>query len=250
MPQIDERYINTEHEKHNDNIKNEMNRFYSGRSLSFIDKSDPVSISIAYLFISTREFDRSGNAILRGSSKRLSDNKHLKDIVEIYKAYKIQDMLEVFYNFNNNLDATPRVKQEIINTISKIYDSYKKENKLSWIKKNDHEQSLWLKKYISNNRLLNRSLDILNKEELIHITAPALIYTIGFSDSERELFIIKMRQAWGQVKYRKKIKKENKVSFNFVTDKRTKNNLKKLSEQYDLTMNETLERLINAAAGK
>ncbi|EKF9728089.1 hypothetical protein O1C82_003635 [Vibrio cholerae] len=70
---------------------------------------------------------------------------------------------------------------------------------------------------------------------------------MDMEDAERELLIIKMRQAWGQVKYRNKIKKENKVNFNFVTDKRTKEKLKKISHVYDLTMNETLDRLINAA---
>ncbi|MDW1712879.1 hypothetical protein, partial [Vibrio sp. Vb2865] len=79
------------------------------------------------------------------------------------------------------------------------------------------------------------------------ITVPSLIYSMHMEDSERELLIIKMRQAWGQVKYRNKIKKENKVNFNFVTDKRTKEKLKKISRVYDLTMNETLDRLINAA---
>ncbi|MCG9559982.1 hypothetical protein L1D10_21055, partial [Vibrio kanaloae] len=96
-------------------------------------------------------------------------------------------------------------------------------------------------------KITKRIPKCLNKEELIHVTVPSLIYSMDMEDAERELLIIKMRQAWGQVKYRNKIKKENKVNFNFVTDKRTKEKLKKISHVYDLTMNETLDRLINAA---
>ena len=240
MPQIDF----TERDK---NIKS----FISSRDLSFIDNNDPVSIAIPYIFLSIRKFKENGNIIPRLGYPRATDKFTLIDFVHYIDVYRIEDMLAVFFDFNENINIDNDVKRTIIYETANIYKKYKSENKLSWIEKGNRDQSLCLKKYISTNKLIDNFIKVrpkcLDKEELLYIVVPALIYSMEIDDAERELLIIKMRQAWGQVKYRKKIKKENKVNFNFVTDKRTKEKLKKLSCVYDLTMNETLDRLINAA---
>ncbi len=240
MPQIDF----TERDK-------KLKNFISSRDLSFIDNSDPVSIAIPYMFLYIHNLKENGDIIPRFGLTRITDKFELGYFVDIIEAYKIQDMLEVFFDYNENSNIDSGIKRKVNNEITKIYDKYKSENKFSWIEKGNRDQTLWLKKYISNNELIEtitREIPkCLNKEELIYVTVPSLIYSMDMEDAERELFIIKMRQAWGQVKYRNKIKKENKVNFNFVTDKKTKEKLKKISRVYDLTMNETLDRLINAA---
>ncbi|HGE6130010.1 TPA: hypothetical protein ACGG8F_002748 [Vibrio cholerae] len=240
MPQIDQ----TDRDK-------KLKNFISRRDLSFIDNSDPVSIAIPYIFLYIHTFQENGDIIPRFGLTRITDKFRLEDFVGVIEVYRTQDMLEVFFDYNENSNIDSGIKGKVNDKISKFYEKYKSENKLSWIEKGNRDQAIWLKKYISNNELIEtitkRIPKCLNKEELIHITVPSLIYSMDMEDAERELFIIKMRQAWGQVKYRNKIKKENKVNFNFVTDKRTKEKLKKLSCVYDLTMNETLDRLINAA---
>ncbi|MGR5112541.1 hypothetical protein [Vibrio jasicida] len=240
MPQIDY----TDRDK-------KLKKFISRRELSFIDNSDPVSIAIPYMFLYVHSLKENGDIIPRFGLTRITDKFELGYFVDFIEAYRNQDMLEVFFDYNENSDIDSGIKRKINDEIAKIYEKYKSENKLYWIEKGNREQALWLKKYISNNELIEKITreipKCLNKEELIHITVPSLIYSMDMEDAERELFIIKMRQAWGQVKYRNKIKKENKVNFNFVTDKRTKEKLKKISRVYDLTMNETLDRLINAA---
>ncbi|HHF2920814.1 TPA: hypothetical protein ACPJ0H_004349 [Vibrio diabolicus] len=228
-----------------------IKKFISRRELSFIDNSDPASIAIPYIFLYIHDFKENGDIIPRFGTTRITDKFGLEYFVDVIDAYRTQDMLEVFFDYNENSDIDSGIKRKVNNEIAKFYEKYKSENKISWIEKGNRDQALWLKKYISNNELIEkitkRIPKCLNKEELIHVTVPSLIYSMDMEDAERELLIIKMRQAWGQVKYRNKIKKENKVNFNFVTDKRTKEKLKKISHVYDLTMNETLDRLINAA---
>ncbi|MFC1235972.1 hypothetical protein [Vibrio sp. F74] len=217
------------------------------REFRFIDKKDPISISFAYLFVHIRNFSESGNVVSR-KNKRLVNKQRLMDIVPDYDAYDSSDMLSIFIEFCINMNSDYSIRGNFVNETSYLYRKYKYENKLSWLDKNNREQGLWLKNYIKQNITLKKAPSILNIEELIHITAPALIYVLDITDAERELLIIKMRQAWGQVKYRNKIRKEKKVSFNLVVDESTKKNLKKLAQDSGRTMNETIEILINAAA--
>ncbi|MCC5518777.1 hypothetical protein BCT19_13105 [Vibrio splendidus] len=52
-----------------------------------------------------------------------------------------------------------------------------------------------------------------------------------------------MKKAWGQVKYRNKIKKEDKVTLNLVVDKSTSKNLKALSEDFDQPVNQIVSMM-------
>ncbi|PMN36277.1 hypothetical protein BCT33_10155 [Vibrio lentus] len=54
-----------------------------------------------------------------------------------------------------------------------------------------------------------------------------------------------MKKAWGQVKYRNKIKKEDKVTLNLVVDKSTSKNLKALSEDFDQPVNQIVSMMAN-----
>ena len=62
---------------------------------------------------------------------------------------------------------------------------------------------------------------------------------------EKKLILIKMKKAWGQVKYRNKIKKEDKVTLNLVVDKSTSKNLKALSEDFDQPVNQIVSMMAN-----
>ncbi len=57
-----------------------------------------------------------------------------------------------------------------------------------------------------------------------------------------------MKKAWDQVKYRKKIKSKNKTTINLVISQESKENLKSISEFYELNLNETFERIISEEA--
>ncbi|MCG9559363.1 hypothetical protein L1D10_17710, partial [Vibrio kanaloae] len=56
------------------------------------------------------------------------------------------------------------------------------------------------------------------------------------------------KKAWDQVKYRKKIKSKNKTTINLVISQESKENLKSISEFYELNLNETFERIISEEA--
>lgn len=231
-------------------IKEKYSESLKLRGFNFIDINDPISISIAYMFISLNTFTQQGKIINHKFGNATAQEKmKLPDIVEHYTAYSVEDMLEVFLEFYNDFDALGQNKKTILREINYCYSNYKNEGLFDWISGKDNSQIEWLGKYIDKERQLRhykRRTRVFEKKELIHLALPSLVYVIGMSSSDRELLSIKMRRAWGQVKYREKVKKENKVSFNFVTDKKTREKLKKLSVAFDLTMNETLDRLINA----
>ena len=54
-----------------------------------------------------------------------------------------------------------------------------------------------------------------------------------------------MKKAWGQVKYRNKIKKDKKTTINLVIRQDSKSKLEDISNFYGLNLNETFEKLIN-----
>ncbi len=187
-----------------------------------------MSLAIPYIFLYIHDFQENGDIIPRFGLTRITDKFRLEYFVDVIEAYRTQDMLEVFFDYNENSDIDSGIKGKVNDKIAKIYEKYKSENKLSWIEKGNRDQSLWLKKYISNNELIEtitkRIPKCLNKEELIHITVPSLIYSMDMEDSERELLIIKMRQAWGQVKYRNKIKRKIKLTLTLLQIREQKKN--------------------------
>lgn len=143
MPQIDQ----TDRDK-------KLKNFISRRDLSFIDNSDPVSIAIPYIFLYIHNFQENGDIIPRFGLTRITDKFRLEDFVGVIEVYRTQDMLEVFFDYNENSNIDSGIKGKVNDKISKFYEKYKSENKLSWIEKGNRDQAIWLKKYISNNELI------------------------------------------------------------------------------------------------
>jgi len=223
-------------------------RNLSIKDFPFLDEKDPISIAIAFFFIYLRTFSRYGMPIPKNGIGRLTDKQTFNNIMKSKNAYNPKHMLELFLEFNNKLNASDSQIKDNASHIAEAYEKCISEDKFKWLEPKNDEQAQWVKNYILNKKLIKKVPSILQKERYFHITTPALVYSLDISDAERELFILKIKQAWGQVKYRNKIKKEKKVSFNLVIDESTKKNLKKLAQAYERTMNETIEILINAAA--
>ena len=59
-----------------------------------------------------------------------------------------------------------------------------------------------------------------------------------------------MKKAWGQVKYRNKIKNEDKVTLNVVVDRATSQKLKLLSEEFDMPVNRIISMMSSKYVSK
>ncbi|MDE1208994.1 hypothetical protein [Vibrio aestuarianus] len=65
-----------------------------------------------------------------------------------------------------------------------------------------------------------------------------MLYALPLNIAEKKLFLINVKKAWSQSKYREKIKKEKKKTLNLVVDQSVVNNLKQLSVEFDLPVNQ------------
>ncbi|EKO3989425.1 hypothetical protein DX884_21955 [Vibrio fluvialis] len=59
-----------------------------------------------------------------------------------------------------------------------------------------------------------------------------------------------MKKAWGQKKYRTKIKNEKKVTLNLVVDEEIDKRLKRLSKEFDVPVNKIVSMMTNYLANK
>ncbi|ANU38152.1 hypothetical protein [Vibrio scophthalmi] len=133
----------------------------------------------------------------------------------------MEDMLSDYYNFNVNFD---------------------------WLNSNNHEQGDWTLRYISNQEftkeITNNIGDITMYINEFKTTTIGIIHALNKTNSEKELFILKMKKSWGQIKYRNKIKKEEKTTVNMVISKSAKEKLHNIAMSRSLNLNSAIEYLI------
>ncbi|ODS10549.1 hypothetical protein VSF3289_00808 [Vibrio scophthalmi] len=87
--------------------------------------------------------------------------------------------------------------------------------KFNWLNKKDETQMLWAQSYISNNEIFRKyhrkKPGGFNNHNTCHILFPALFHSLNIHEAEKTLLLLNAKKAWGQVKHRNKIKKENKT---------------------------------------
>lgn len=127
---------------------------------------------------------------------------------------------------------------------------YTRNDQLRWLDRENEEQCEWVWDYIYSNILVKYKWDFIDD---IYITPPTVphekyLYSYAFfynwfvPSSDKELFVYKIKNAWGQKKFRKK--KAAKRSINTYIDVEVGKKLDELVGHYDLTIHRTLEMLI------
>ncbi|MCG6449728.1 hypothetical protein [Vibrio parahaemolyticus] len=79
---------------------------------------------------------------------------------------------------------------------------------------------------------------IIHNKELVKTSIPAIFYALLINNAEKELLLLNFKKAWAQKKYRDKSIKEKKKTLNLVVDQYAVNNLKQLSVEFDLPVNQ------------
>ncbi|MGR6834002.1 hypothetical protein [Aliivibrio wodanis] len=140
-------------------------------------------------------------------------------------------------------------KIKYIDYLNEKYTHSRSKFNFNWLSKKDNEQAIWAIKYIKDNHIIKNNHkhipNIIDDYNHYSIVIPALFHSLEISDDAKELFLIKMKKAWGQVKYRNKIKKDKKTTINLVIRQDSKSKLEDISNFYGLNLNETFEKLIN-----
>ena len=116
----------------------------------------------------------------------------------------------------------------------------------NWLNENDDEQCNWAFRYITtgNTNIFNPYIitSTLSTKE-IYLTIITSFDTWYSSPAEKELFLIKIKKAWSQKKYRDETLKKKLLNTYISHD--AKNKLDKLTKGSRRKINEVIEELIN-----
>lgn len=217
----------------------------------FIDNKDPISILFCYChLLNNKVFSKNGNDLFFNTRRTLKDEP-LEFIrhTTIQRKNTITQMRIDFISFINLITSDDCNKKKYIKHLNKEYIFSRSKFNFNWLSKKDNDQAIWAVKYIKDNHIIKNNHkhipNIIDDYNHYSIVIPALFHSLEITDDAKELFLIKMKKAWGQVKYRNKIKKDKKTTINLVIRKDSKSKLEDISHFYGLNLNETFEKLIN-----
>ena len=145
------------------------------------------------------------------------------------------------------LDSTycaRELKNKLLLSILNEYNLYKSNNLLGkWLNKNNNEQVIWSDNYFRNKVGFQHALSLTSDQIYYEIKYHFYFWKISYA--EKELFVIKLKKAWSQAKFRGL--DNRKKPFNIVMDKSVKDKLDFLSNSQNRPRNEIVEELINTA---
>lgn len=141
------------------------------------------------------------------------------------------------------MNTSYQQKIKYLDYLNEMYTESKDSLNTSWIDVK-LEQEQWLNNYIKNCDTFKSKLPkkprIYDKKDINYIYFLSSIYALEISIHEKKLLILSMKKAWSQVKYREKIKKENKKNINVVVEESTVKKLKSLSKTLDMPINQII----------
>lgn len=218
----------------------------------FIDDKDPTSILFCYChLLNNHIFTVNGNDLFFNRDRRPLKKSPLRFIEysSIKRKNTIRNMKFDFISFINLVNTFDCNKKDYLNHLNEKYILSRSKFNFNWLSKKDNDQAIWAIKYIKDNHTIkeyNKHIpNIIDDYNHYSIVIPALFHSLEITDDAKELFLIKMKKAWGQVKYRNKIKKDKKTTINLVIRQDSKSKLEDISNFYGLNLNETFEKLIN-----
>lgn len=217
----------------------------------FIDSKDPTSILFCYFhLLNNKVFSINGHDLFFNTRRTLKD-KPLEFINHTATQRKntITQMRIDFISFINLITSDDYNKKKYIHYLNEEYIFSRNKFDFNWLSKKDKDQAAWAIKYIKDNHTIKNNHkhipNIIDDYNHYSIVIPALFHSLEINNDAKELFLIKMKKAWGQVKYRNKIKKDKKTTINLVIRQDSKSKLEDISNFYGLNLNETFEKLIN-----
>ncbi len=213
--------------------------------------NDDIATMFCYIHLMNNSiFSESGDIIY------LNNRHTMKELpLRFYKFSNTHEMKSIvtmrrdFINFINLMECNYRKKHQYLSFLNSEYSKCVENLNLSWIKRNDKNQVEWIHGYITkttgkNGKKNEFSKYIPNRPKLFEtgeysfIFLPAMLYALPLNTAEKKLFLINIKKAWSQSKYREKIKKEKKTTLNIVVEQSVANNLKQLSAEFDLPVNQ------------
>ncbi|PHI30041.1 hypothetical protein [Budvicia aquatica] len=126
-----------------------------------------------------------------------------------------------------------------------IQHVYKFSTSFNWLKKENKKQCQWALEYIKGSGVINQyesMLTPMSKKE-IHSTVIAAFDSWHALDAVKELFLIKIKKAWGQKKYRDEI--SDKKLLNTYISKNAKDKLDMMTSTNKKKIHEMIEMMID-----
>ncbi|WMC11500.1 hypothetical protein PU634_03825 [Oceanimonas pelagia] len=151
------------------------------------------------------------------------------------------DRFSVDYNYKNKMMADLKDEWSVI---------VNRKDPFKWVDREDEEQCDWVWSYLSSEVVPRFDFnDVFNLNSLLPISSGerylfsyGLFHNWSAHPSEKDLLIVKMKNAWGQKKFRRK--KSAKRSINTYIDPVVGKKLDELVFHYDLSIHRTIEMLI------
>jgi hypothetical protein len=174
--------------------------------------------------------------------------KHESEILHFYKfttrkTESIDYRINEFILFLNVMNTSYQQKIEYLDYLNEMYTERKNSLNTSWFDMTP-KQKQWLNNYIKKCDVFKSKLpnkpSIHDRKDVNYIYFLSSIYALDISIHEKKLLILSMKKAWSQVKYREKIKKENKKNINVVVEESTVKKLKSLSKTLDMPINQII----------
>lgn len=157
---------------------------------------------------------------------------------------KKRDYAERIILFLDSTYGAKELKFCLLSAISNEYRTYKSKNLLEkWLNRKNKDQIFWTTNYLSSKLGFQHALSLTSEQTCYYIKYRFYFWDMSYS--EKELFVIKLKKAWSQVKFRGQ--DNRKKPFNIVMDKSIKDKLDFLSNSQNRPRNEIVEELINTA---
>ncbi|AWH87906.1 hypothetical protein [Limnobaculum parvum] len=137
------------------------------------------------------------------------------------------------------------VRNYFYNLKIRLRQIYQFSTSFNWLKKEDKEQCKWAWEYIKRSGIIINNEKILipfSKKEM-YFTIIAAFDSWPVLDVEKELFLIKMRKAWSQKKYRDDV--SDKKLLNTYISKEAKKKLDIMTKINKKKINEIIELMID-----
>ena len=159
-----------------------------------------------------------------------------------------QAIIDFFDKLDTNLSYKRYLNEELKASWQNIYNF---SEKFKWLDKKDQSQCDWawdyLYNYLYNRGITHYFLSPTNPSDK-HGMVIASFDIWSDHPAEKKLFIVNMKKAWGQKKYRDSLK--GKKAYNIVMDVEIKSKLDHMAKRQGKKINETLEWLINQECDK
>ncbi|OQK50277.1 hypothetical protein XM75_c11854 [Vibrio vulnificus] len=252
--ELSKRIVNDKKHLSGDEIISEIENLFTNcintEEIDFI-LNDDIATMFCYIHLMNNSvFSESGDMIYLNDRHTMKEKPlRFSKFSNTHEMKSIVTMRRDFINFINLMECNYRRKHEYLSFLNSEYSKHLENLNLSWIKRNDRNQVEWIHGYITKTTGKNGKKNefykyIPNRPKLFEtgeygfIFLPAMLYALPLNIAEKKLFLINVKKAWSQSKYREKIKKEKKKTLNLVVDQSVVNNLKQLSVEFDLPVNQ------------